>query len=103
MQYQGLAVCAVKVADPEDACEPQRLSHVGAPWVALVVRSQEKLKNCTFDVKVSRRHAVAHAGLCPVEACCARCLACHPDILLHHSRFPLACSPCLLDSSTYLP
>ncbi|GAB4815028.1 hypothetical protein N2152v2_002074 [Parachlorella kessleri] len=45
------------VADPEDACEPQRLSHIGAPWVALVVRSQEKLKNCTFDVKVSNVEA----------------------------------------------
>lgn len=50
----------MQVAEPEDACTPVQVPVVGRPWVALVVRSQEKLKNCTFDVKArSSQHARA--------------------------------------------
>lgn len=40
------------LAQPEDACsqlKPPRKS--GAPWIALIARSQEK-DGCTFDIKV---------------------------------------------------
>ncbi|KAI3427065.1 hypothetical protein D9Q98_007005 [Chlorella vulgaris] len=45
------------LAQPEDACsqlKPPRKS--GAPWIALIARSQEK-DGCTFDIKVAHAEA----------------------------------------------
>eukprot|EP00878_Enallax_costatus_P019334 GHUV01020397.1.p1 GENE.GHUV01020397.1~~GHUV01020397.1.p1 ORF type:complete len:114 (+),score=18.82 GHUV01020397.1:689-1030(+) len=43
----------IRVADPEDACQPFRYRHMHDTWVALISRSQQQHPtNCTFDVKV---------------------------------------------------
>eukprot|EP00775_Hariotina_reticulata_P009675 gene9675-9833_t len=43
----------LRVADPEDACQPFNFRFIDETWVALISRAQQlHPTNCTFDVKV---------------------------------------------------
>eukprot|EP00879_Flechtneria_rotunda_P023727 GHRR01025119.1.p1 GENE.GHRR01025119.1~~GHRR01025119.1.p1 ORF type:complete len:136 (+),score=34.52 GHRR01025119.1:402-809(+) len=43
----------LRVADPDDACQPFTYNVTHETWIALISRSQQQHpSNCTFDVKV---------------------------------------------------
>ena len=41
------------MAEPEDACGPLAAPSVQEDWIALIVRSEARQTNCSFDVKAS--------------------------------------------------
>ncbi|KAK9810717.1 hypothetical protein WJX73_002159 [Symbiochloris irregularis] len=50
------------VAEPEDACTPLSPPSTQEPWIALIVRSEARQTNCSFDVKVQNAENAGAEG-----------------------------------------